>query len=1117
MASLKMELSSKLDASSLVESFLSNVEGPASALTGIADPTPASSVSDINSQIGGLNTESLGSTVDVLVQAATSIVGSLPLAADIVKPVTDALATIELVAANPDIGDLETSVKTLIDKLSGILDGPRDNGALGALHAAASALGESQQGSAITTLISQLTGSSGVGIANVPVIDAIEALDGAVRVVGGLMVLDAVTSDIKRLTGIMAARLDPRVLDRELTSLEAALSFDGAELADAMASVDAADLGKIQRIISAVAAAAAALDRIRDEYSAAMGLGEATLVYLDIDKLTAELDTGRTLIRTGDLAPVNRIATRLAGGLQPFLRQDLLAGPTQDLDALFANAESRLADIASRITAIDVAEFVSPLASGVALLTSPIDKLTELLDQVRVAYQGALGSVRDAVAALPIKSIADAIRALLAPIEAVINALRALIAGVLTALKTAADATTAALGSVEGFVDDLQHSVDALFGEVKAFIDSLHLDQALGAVEEGIRAMATALEQARMQPYFDTAANAIDTAADVISKVPFDLIPDSMKADVDAAVAPIKNADASELETEVESLLQITPEGHFAALADLDAAVATIQASYDALLAEVRAHEPRAALADVDLKLHDLSTQIAALSPALALQSVRDAIDNVKAAIAKIDVERPLAPINAAFATITSTVEGFKPSTLLGGIEDRITAARTQVISLLRLDSIDAALDDVHARAVDLLDRYDADLIQARLESAMQEFLSLFDNTPRLQMLGGLGAIVSGLLTGMGLRVYPHSFESVLRWLDSASASAELNARVVDAGASMTAANATVSSLDFQARVATVAVRATRARDAVAGLVAKVGAGSPEGLSLTNAGARLDAGAVFGGLETNRARFAASLVDATNRIQAIVTAGFSDADVRVTNLAASIAPLNPARVYLRQLLQKIGLSGFELGLAGVLRAFFAIVSPARLVGLVRPIFDALRGRVQALVDAVLAPLKAGIASARAALDAIDLKPLLNSLDTIHTEVLAQINALSPASLLAPVLADVNALKATLTSADPLAPVLDILNAVRDTIARVLAKLSLEHILAIPLAVYDELLAALAKLDVGKLIGPLRAQLDDIAHQVDEGLDKTVSSFERLQASLPSGGGGSSVDVSVAVG
>ena len=724
--------------------------------------------------------------------------------------------------------------------------------------------------------------------------------------------------------------------------------------------------------------------------------------------------------------------------------------------------------------------------------------------------------VRDAVAALPVQAIAHAIHALLDPIAQVIETIRQLVTDVLAALQSAADAMTTALGAVEGQVDNLKAAVDGLFGQVKTFLDSLHLDQVLGAVEEAIRTLATALEQARMEPYFSTAASAIDTAADVIAAVPFELLPESMKADVDAAVAPIKAADAGALETEIESLLQITPDGHFAILSDIDAAVATLQQSYNALIDEVKQHEPRVALADVDAKLDELAAQIQQLSPALTLQPVQDAIDRVKGALASLDVNTPLEPVRGAFASIIAKVNEFTPSTLVGGVEDRITAVRQQVIALLRLDEIDEKVDDAHERAVALLDRYDADLLQRRLELAVQEFIDLADRTPHLQMMSGLGAIVAGLLNGMGLRVYPHSFETVLRWLGGTSAAAELNARVAGAGASVAAVRQTVSSLDFQARVATVTTRASNVRAKIGPLAATLAVDSPFSLMLSAAAPRLDAAAVFGSLDANRARFASALADATQRLQVIAQAGFSDADVRVANLNASISPLDPARAYVRRLLERIGLSGFELGLAGVLRAFFTLVPPSRLVGLVRPIFDALRSRVEALIDAILDPLKDGVESVRAALDAIDLAPLIQSLDQIHAEVVAQITALSPDALLGPALAEVNALKATLTSADPLAPVLTILNAVRDTVARILAKLSLEKLLEIPLAIYDELLKELSRLDIAKLIAPLRAQLDDIAHQVDAGLDQTVEAFERLQAALPSGGGGSTVEVGVDV-
>jgi hypothetical protein len=79
---------------------------------------------------------------------------------------------------------------------------------------------------------------------------------------------------------------------------------------------------------------------------------------------------------------------------------------------------------------------------------------------------------------------------------------------------------------------------------------------------------------------------------------------------------------------------------------------------------------------------------------------------------------------------------------------------------------------------------------------------------------------------------------------------------------------------------------------------------------------------------------------------------------------------------------------------------------------------------------------------------------------------------------------------------------------------VLEKLSAQQMLASPLAIYREVLAAFDALDIGALLAPIFDLIDSIARQVDEGLDETVGAFQGLQAALPSGGGGSSASVAL---
>jgi len=129
-------------------------------------------------------------------------------------------------------------------------------------------------------------------------------------------------------------------------------------------------------------------------------------------------------------------------------------------------------------------------------------------------------------------------------------------------------------------------------------------------------------------------------------------------------------------------------------------------------------------------------------------------------------------------------------------------------------------------------------------------------------------------------------------------------------------------------------------------------------------------------------------------------------------------------------------------------------------------------------------------------------------------VLADIQALSPATLLAEPLAAFAALKSTLAAFDPLAPLLTLLDALRDTAARVVGKLSAQQLLHSPLAIYHAIVDALAQLDIGHLLAPVLDLVDSIGQQVDQGLDETVTAFQGLQAALPGGGGGSSASVSV---
>jgi hypothetical protein len=271
-------------------------------------------------------------------------------------------------------------------------------------------------------------------------------------------------------------------------------------------------------------------------------------------------------------------------------------------------------------------------------------------------------------------------------------------------------------------------------------------------------------------------------------------------------------------------------------------------------------------------------------------------------------------------------------------------------------------------------------------------------------------------------------------------------------------------------------------------------------------------------LSANKARYAGALSTSLAQMDAVRGTGFSEADECAGRFRAALGPLGSLRGFVEGLLAAMGIQGAAGGVRGVLQAFFAVAPPSRITGLARPIFTAARDRFRSLLNSILAPIKQAVTRLQGLIDAVDLQPLRDSVESVVTEVKHQIDSLRPSVVLKDPLDAFKALQADLLSFDPLGDILHILDALRDAAARVLGKLDSQKILATPLAIYDHVMGELGRLHLDGLLQPVLDQLDQIAAQVDTGLTETVQAFEKLQRSLPSadggGGGGGSLSGSI---
>ena len=863
--------------------------------------------------------------------------------------------------------------------------------------------------------------------------------------------------------------------------------------------------------------AAAQLEALDAYVSQGLGFGEATLVHFDLDATQAQIAAAGALLRDPDLGALRRAIESLARQAQPIADlMDPKDAAARSLEQVLQLAESQVAQAASAIRGFNADVIVSPLTTGITAITAPLRDFTNLVAQLVTEVRAILEQVRAAVAALPIDDLANAIRSALEPVTRALEFLQQLVNDIKEALEAAAATALDALAEVEGVVDGFKQEITDLFAEARQFIDDLHLDQVVSSISDKVNEFVGLLEQAQMKPYFDTAASAIGTAADVVAQVPLDLLPESMKSDLDTALAPVREVDVDAVEREIESLLQIGPDGEFTLRGDLEDALSTIQAKFEELLATLDEHHPSKYLEQIDSELSALAVKIQALAPQLTLEPVQQAITQLKSALGSFDLEHELQPVQAVFDNAIATLDQYSPAQLLQPLEERVVEARHKLEEAIRIQSWRPTLDDLVTRTVAQLDVLDPDALESLLRSLLERLQQEIDNLPDIGFGNWLGMIVTGLMRGSNLRIGASSIGSVMRWLSGdSSASAELSARATRISEAIARAKQEVEAFD-PASLSSAVTEAAQVRTAALTLGAKLSAGSDHRIRLEAGASRLDAAAVLGRMSANRARYLDLLGTAAGLGEALRRTGMSEADVAVNQLVQALSPLNPLLEKIRLLASYLGVGGTQSGFSSVLRTVLGVATPARIAGLARPLVSALRDRLKTLIDQILAPVRAAIDTLQELIDLLDLQPVIDGIESVFQEVRTQLLAYSPNVILHDQITAFAELKQDLLEFDPLAAILTVLNGLRDTAARIVLKLSAQSLLESPLAIYDTIVNAIRQLNVETLLTPVLDVLDSIAKQVDQGLDETVDAFKRLQDALPPPGGGSSASVSVTV-
>src|ERR1700719_4228053 len=152
---LSANLSSHLDTSGTASTLTGQLDGPVQSLHGISVPVSPDGIQQATQGIGSADSSGIGAAISRIVERAGPIVGSLPVAGQVLGPLGTAVDLVEHATQQ----DLVALFQSLGDRLAAEIVKPGGTGLIGVLQRIMDALSSSPEGQLLSTLITTLTGS----------------------------------------------------------------------------------------------------------------------------------------------------------------------------------------------------------------------------------------------------------------------------------------------------------------------------------------------------------------------------------------------------------------------------------------------------------------------------------------------------------------------------------------------------------------------------------------------------------------------------------------------------------------------------------------------------------------------------------------------------------------------------------------------------------------------------------------------------------------------------------------------------------------------------------------------------------------------------------------------
>jgi len=1059
----------------------------ANVLGAIAPAVPTldlASIAAVARTLANGDFSSIGGAVSTVAEAAAGEIRHLPGAASALAPALAAINALESFTT----GQAGALIRSAQASSAGVSQPATLSTVVNELLAVAR-LAETPGGQALSQIVTLVAPGAAEGLAVAKgVASRAPAVVSTLQVLGALGAVHASATRLQLAANTAASQLDPAALTQTLASLANAGAAGG--LAQRIATTDTADSNAVQATVEAVRSFATSVKSIVVDTPAALAVADAALGHFDAATIAGELATARNLVRTADFAPIRAAALALRHGAAPFLALDP-GTPAASAAAFGAEVTAFGHRLADAVNQANLDAIVSPILSGLSAADQLTHTLSDAVAAATAALRGALEQVKNVVTSIDTASIGQQLQRFLQPLVAALLQLQVLLAAAMDSLRNVVSGASGLIHSAETELTTVVSAIEKAFGAVRDALHALNLKALVDDIRPTLNSTVSELQKCQLEPYFSTAVQVMDGARTVVSALPLSLLPDDQKQKLDQVTGPIKAIDfASEVRDPLEQELE-------AIKTSLNQDVlGTIDQAFQQVVTFLQGIDPRGPIQDFETAHFDpVLARLAAVDPDELLAPVTEALVPVRSALTRFDPVALLAPVDQVFDEMLAQFDALAPSTLLAEPIARVTAARSALKDLIRLDAWAGALDRANDALAGALDQLDADRVLSAIGGMLDELLAGSAGPGGPSVF--LAPAVFQILSPSGLTLRMDSLAAAISWVRGADGPAAVRGVVSAAHARLELARAAANAFD-PVQLGTVLVPAfTSVKSAVEALP-----NAEFRAQLQSLLAGLSPLDQLGPLAALRDAYRTKLDDASAVITDLVSAGMSEVKVAAQGLRSALNPLVALQEQALKLLHRIGISENGLDLRALISALRAALSAAFPSAALTPLLDAIRAKLSDTIGRIVERAKQASSDLSAAIDAFDLSVIATDLGAIHAQIRADLAGAKPSVLLAGLIAAVDSLKSGLATLDPLAAIRPLLDEFHQLVSVLDQQLRPTKLLANAIGAYEDILTQVEGLDVSNLLAPVIDELSAIDGQLETGLNQASNALIQLQQALP---------------